>query len=175
MTTVPSSETSERPLTRDILYAIRYYLGGRRALLILATVLIVGGIATNWSWLVAVGVAPIIVALLPCAVMCALGLCMHKMGSSAHTAHESNVGAETGDRSDVTARFIDPVSRQEVPAGTQIASVHLGTIYYFENRANRETFEADPDAYRAAWPTERQPDPSDKKMKASRHDHGCCG
>jgi len=34
------------------------------------------GLALNWSWLTAVGVAPILLSVLPCAAMCALGLCM---------------------------------------------------------------------------------------------------
>jgi membrane protein DedA with SNARE-associated domain len=32
------------------------------------------GLALNWSWPVAAGVAPLLVALAPCAAMCALGL-----------------------------------------------------------------------------------------------------
>ena len=38
------------------------------------------GIFMNWSALVAAGVAPLIISALPCAVMCALGLCMSGMG-----------------------------------------------------------------------------------------------
>ncbi len=34
------------------------------------------GVAFNWSWLVAVGVAPLILAVLPCVAMCGLGLYM---------------------------------------------------------------------------------------------------
>jgi hypothetical protein len=37
----------------------------------------------NWGWLTAVGAAPILLAVLPCAAMCALGLCMK--GSSKNT------------------------------------------------------------------------------------------
>ena len=42
-----------------------------------------GGAALGWPWLVALGVAPILLSLLPCAAMCALGLCMGRHGSSA--------------------------------------------------------------------------------------------
>ena len=79
MTNVPSTDTLNRSLTRDILDAARYYLGGRRTLFVLAVALILGGVALNWGWLVAAGLAPILIAVLPCAVMCTLGLCMHKM------------------------------------------------------------------------------------------------
>lgn len=65
-------------LTPDLWSTARYYLGGRRGLLILAGVTVAAGLALNWSWLAAVGAAPLIVALLPCAAMCALGLCMSR-------------------------------------------------------------------------------------------------
>jgi len=54
--------------------------GGRRTWLALAGIALVGGAALNWSWLVAVGVAPLLLALAPCAAMCALGLCMKSTG-----------------------------------------------------------------------------------------------
>ena len=34
----------------------------------------------GWNWLVAAGFASIIIGLLPCLVMCGLGLCMSRMG-----------------------------------------------------------------------------------------------
>lgn len=49
----------------------------RRRLWVLAGFAAFGaGLALNWSWLTAVGAAPILISLLPCAAMCALGLCM---------------------------------------------------------------------------------------------------
>lgn len=36
--------------------------------------------AWQWSWLVAIGVAPLLLSVAPCAAMCGLGLCMHRMG-----------------------------------------------------------------------------------------------
>lgn len=52
------------------------WLRGRRALLVLPAAVIVTGLALNWSWLTAVGAAPILLSLAPCALMCGLGLCM---------------------------------------------------------------------------------------------------
>ncbi|ORE91776.1 hypothetical protein ATO13_19330 [Stappia sp. 22II-S9-Z10] len=49
---------------------------GRRGLLIAALAVIAAGLALNWGWLTAVGAAPLILSLAPCAAMCALGLCM---------------------------------------------------------------------------------------------------
>src|SRR3546814_14279926 len=76
MTSPRLTGPSETTLTQDLLYAGRYYLGGRRGLLILAAVAIVAGLALNWSWLVAVGIAPILLGVLPCLAMFALGLCL---------------------------------------------------------------------------------------------------
>jgi hypothetical protein len=79
MTTRQPAPSSETPLGQDLLYALRYYLGGRRAWLAIAALAGLGGLVLNWSWLVAVGVAPLLLAILPCAAMCALGLCMNRM------------------------------------------------------------------------------------------------
>lgn len=38
------------------------------------------GLALGWDWLAAVGVAPVLLAAAPCLGMCALGLCMNRMG-----------------------------------------------------------------------------------------------
>ncbi len=39
-----------------------------------------GGLVLGWDWLAAVGVAPLILAVAPCLVMCALGMCMMGKG-----------------------------------------------------------------------------------------------
>jgi len=84
------SGIEETSLARDLLVAARYYLGGRRGLLMLAAVGLAGGLAFNWSWLVAAGIAPLILAALPCVAMCALGLCMNKIaGRSCPTETEA--------------------------------------------------------------------------------------
>ena len=54
---------------------------GERGLIVLAIGIAAGGMAMNWGWLVAVGIAPILLVIIPCAAMCALGLCMNKGGS----------------------------------------------------------------------------------------------
>ncbi len=73
----------EPSLAQDWLRALRYWLGGRRGLLALAGFAVVVGIGANWSWLVAVGLAPLLISVLPCVAMCALGLCMSRaMGGS---------------------------------------------------------------------------------------------
>jgi hypothetical protein len=65
---------------------------GRRGLILAAMALIGAGLWLNWGWVAAIGAAPLILALAPCAVMCGLGLCM--MGGSKSCASKSNPAGE---------------------------------------------------------------------------------
>lgn len=56
---------------------------GRRSGIVLALVTVSTGSALNWSWLTAIGAAPIILSVAPCAILCALGLCMKSGGKCA--------------------------------------------------------------------------------------------
>ena len=89
MTTSDTTKTADASLARDLLRAARYYLGGRRGLLVLAVVAVIGGAALNWGWLVAAGIAPVLLTVLPCLVMCGLGLCMNKLIGGSNTSQES--------------------------------------------------------------------------------------
>lgn len=53
-------------------------LGNRKLWLGLAALALVAGLAMNWNWLVAAGIAPLLLVLLPCGAMCALHLCSRK-------------------------------------------------------------------------------------------------
>jgi hypothetical protein len=75
MADVKSVEKASTSLGREWLNLARYYLSNRWVLLALGVAVLIGGAALNWSWLVAVGLAPILLALAPCAIMCAVGLC----------------------------------------------------------------------------------------------------
>ncbi|HZV06997.1 MAG TPA: hypothetical protein VE999_18085 [Gemmataceae bacterium] len=80
-TTLPSSRASISAQTHF------KWLGRKRLLLGgFALALIGAGLAWQWSWLVALGVAPLLVSAAPCVVMCGLGLCMHRMCSRTGTA-----------------------------------------------------------------------------------------
>ena len=69
----------------------------------------------NWNWLVAAGLAPILIVILPCAVMCGLSLCMHKMsdGSGGCCATDASpplqTEAQTGNK---TASIAGPTVNQ---------------------------------------------------------------
>jgi hypothetical protein len=75
-TTLPNSGDSISARTRF------KWLGRKRLLFAgLALALIGTGLSWQWSWLVAIGVAPLLLSAAPCAAMCALGVCMHQMCS----------------------------------------------------------------------------------------------
>lgn len=86
--------TSEVPPRNGILDRGRHVVTGRRGLLVSAIAMIGVGMAFNWSWLVAIGAAPVILALVPCAAMCALGICMNRMGGKSCTTKASSGGAQ---------------------------------------------------------------------------------
>jgi hypothetical protein len=97
----PQVASAAKPsLARDWLDALRYWLGGRRGMAALIVSAVVIGGALNWSWLVAAGIAPLLLTFLPCAAMCALGLCMNRMsGGSCSTSSSGSdaVGTPTPD------------------------------------------------------------------------------
>lgn len=59
----------------------------------------VGALFYGWDWLVAAGVASIIIALAPCLVMCVLGLCMSHHNKSDKPASEAAARATDVQRS----------------------------------------------------------------------------
>lgn len=77
MNAVTDAKNAEPSLPRIAFALLRHYLGGRRGLVLLTVAALATGLALNWSWLVAAGIAPLLLALAPCAAMCALGLCAH--------------------------------------------------------------------------------------------------
>ena len=53
-------------------------LRNRRAVIIFGLLVLTLGMTLNWGWLTAVGAAPILLSLAPCAAMCAVGICCMK-------------------------------------------------------------------------------------------------
>lgn len=118
--------TATPSLGRELLLAARYYLGGRRGLLILGAVAVVVGLVSSWGWLVAAGVAPLLLSVLPCVAMCALGLCMHRMSGGAKAA-EQDASVQPDPRHlaldmgvpEPAARPTDPASRPTTDQGVE--------------------------------------------------------
>jgi hypothetical protein len=79
--TVKSSHSSTGPMnaTQDF---VRHWLSGRRGLII-GGLVVIAGLALGWNWLSAIGIAPVILSLAPCAVMCAIGACAMRRDNSA--------------------------------------------------------------------------------------------
>ncbi len=88
--TMETTKAGEPSLPQTGVALLRHYLGGRRRLTILAMAVLGVGAYFNWPWLVAAGMAPLLLALAPCAAMCALGLCMMPEKSNA-------TGSKAGD------------------------------------------------------------------------------
>jgi|APThiThiocy_ev2_2_1041544.scaffolds.fasta_scaffold03788_7 hypothetical protein len=82
MTDINATDLPTRPEPRESPGRLRRWLQGRHGLILLAILGLTLGVAFNWSWLVAIGVAPLLLSALPCLAMCALGLCMNRMSSS---------------------------------------------------------------------------------------------
>lgn len=77
------TEVSQTDYTELTARPVRWRMPlGRRGLLIGSLMAVAAGMALNWNWLAAVGVAPLILSLAPCAAMCALGLCMTRGSKS---------------------------------------------------------------------------------------------
>jgi hypothetical protein len=65
---------------------------------------VAGGLTFGWETLVVMGIAPILLSLLPCLVMCGLGLCMMKCkDKTAKTTDASTAASVQAKESQVTA------------------------------------------------------------------------
>ena len=104
-----STETrkvDETSLTKSLVDLVRYYLGGRQGLILLTVTALGAGLVLNWSWLIAVGIAPLLLAIAPCAAMCALGLCMSKMGGKECSTQSGPADQSTGTNASSTATAV---------------------------------------------------------------------
>jgi hypothetical protein len=97
MSSLNQNQPLETTLSQDLRRVLRYYLSGWRGPLFAVIAVVLLGLVLNWQWLVALGVAPLLLSLLPCAAMCALGLCMHKFGKGKGTC-DSNQHSQTVDK-----------------------------------------------------------------------------
>lgn len=112
-----SHMTASEPTT-----AIRSYLGNRWVLVGMATAAIAGGLALNWGWLAAAGIAPILLSLLPCLVMCGLGLCAHRLVGRSGASERSELAANAANccASDTNVATDEPARQSGLGAGNTV-------------------------------------------------------
>ncbi len=79
------TEMMAAPSAKPRFFLPRWFPRGRSALLWAAILAIGTGLVFGWDWLVAAGFAPLVVSVLPCLAMCALGLCA--MRGNAKSCH----------------------------------------------------------------------------------------
>jgi len=98
------------------------------------------------------------------------------MGHSHVHGHGGGTRSGTDEKGAETVKLFDPVSQQMLATATSIASVHQGHVYYFEDRANRDAFESEPEKYLAGAPPIGQKIAAEvAHEKKAHHAHGCCG
>ena len=84
---------TERQGGQTMLSRMRSWIVTPRGLTVAGIGVVAIGSALNWSWLVAVGAAPLILSLAPCAAMCALGVCMNMRGRANPPVERPGAGA----------------------------------------------------------------------------------
>lgn len=147
-----TTKTSETSLTQDLLSLLRYWLGGRKGMIALIVLAVVAGAILNWGWLVALGIAPLILALLPCAAMCALGLCMNKMmGSSCATQQgaSKDMTASRTDQSETLSQVAVDTAQpglsegnRQVPPEPPVATVMVAEVNPTQTMKEKENTHA---------------------------------
>jgi hypothetical protein len=76
MSVSESTKVEKTSLLRAPLSGGLFCLGNWRVLLVFAVIAIIAGLALKWDWLMAIGLAPVLLSTLPCLIMCAFGVCM---------------------------------------------------------------------------------------------------
>lgn len=69
---------------------------GRRAAVVIWLAAGIGlGLFAGWTWIVAAGLSTVVLAILPCAVMCALGLCGGSAGKKCADKNAPSAPSDT--------------------------------------------------------------------------------
>jgi hypothetical protein len=105
---IETTDSMPRPTTATLLWhAARYHIGVGRGFVALGAIVLILGAVLNWSWLVAAGVAPLLLSALPCLIMCALGLCASK-AINGSCGSSSRAQSPDGSPSEAPPRSIAP-------------------------------------------------------------------
>lgn len=103
----------------------------RRSGLIVLTLLLL--LAATWQWdrLVALGIAPLILAVAPCLVMCGLGLCMQKwVGGNCSKTQQQPAQSELMTDANSERRAISGVANAQAepaPSGALTKALHVNS------------------------------------------------
>ena len=138
MAVVKPTETAVVPLSRLGLNLVRSYLGNRWALLTLGAGVLFAGIALNWSWLMAAGIAPILLSTLPCLVMCGLGLCM-LCRSSEKQSTPSRDAADASSAPLAVAKMDNPAASAATCCHEHINEAEAPPVKQLESISERST------------------------------------
>lgn len=95
--TLPTRPGATAPAGHRLAARLPSWLRGRRAMMLGVFALVGAGLALGWPWLTVFGLAPLVLSLLPCAAMCALGLCMPKGGGGSCRSQANASGPERQD------------------------------------------------------------------------------
>ena len=79
--------------TQAAISLIQAALRNRLVLIAAGIAIILGGLGLGWGWLTAIGLAPIILSVAPCLIMCAFGMCM--MGKAGKSMSAQNAPSNT--------------------------------------------------------------------------------
>lgn len=90
LSSIAKPSSGPRISARGIQTVIRRRLTSRLGLTIAGLVVVAAGLALGWNWLSAIGVAPIILSLAPCAAMCALGACAMGRGNKSSCSNSGS-------------------------------------------------------------------------------------
>ena len=125
-------------------------------------------LSENWTWIVLLAGGYFLISRM------GIGRAMgHSYGHN-HAAGHDHRDEEYDHPGDASEAF-DPVSLNPVPTATGFASIHHGQVYQFEDRVNRDAFEAEPEKYLSSLPISAQHAEAANHPKHHAHKgHGCC-
>ena len=124
-------------------------------------------LSQNWIW--------IIVAIGGFYFMTRMHGMGHGIGHSMGHAYRGDGDSPPANRELAPSTAFDPVSRRAVATGgSAISAIYRDRAYYFENREDRDAFEADPEKYIAGSPAAGQPIGSQDASYDRRRRRGGC-
>ncbi len=90
----PQKERLEAAVSRGSFAALLPLLARRRVVLSILALAVLSGLALYWNTLAALGIAPVLIATLPCLAMCGLRLSMNRAGNKDGGCNGSTNAAE---------------------------------------------------------------------------------